>query len=163
MWEPLSFNLQLICPVEHQREEFEKLTRNIKQLELFKEEIDSKLKITKLSTKKAEEEIIRKEMEKKRQDYMIDNMIDQLRKLQEKKELIEQQINNQQKDTRAIMEMVQDATTEIEVINFEKKQLMHQWKSSLVSLQKKEEGYHEIERSIKWALNWQSDLDSNFC
>ncbi len=88
-------------------------------------------------------------MEKKRQDYMIDNMIDQLRKLQEKKELIEQQISNQQKDTKAIMEMVQDATTEIEVINFEKKQLMHQWKSSLVSLQKKEESYHDVERTIK--------------
>jgi ribosomal 50S subunit-recycling heat shock protein len=155
--------LHLLTSDDAEREDLEKTSRTVKQLEIYKLELESSLKVTKRSTKKAEQDILDLELEKKRQDFRIDDMMDNLRRLQEKKDLIQRQIKTQQRDTRTLNEMTMDVGTEIDVlfyssifngqvVQFEKKQLMQQWKSSLINLEKREETLKSVEHGIKYYL-----------
>jgi hypothetical protein len=55
----------------------------------------------------------------------------------------------QQKETKAAVETLQDAATEMEAIQFEKRQLLHQWKSSLIGLQRRDEVLQNVEKGIQ--------------
>lgn len=68
--------------------------------------------------------------------------------MQERRALYEAQLLAQQKETKAALETLHDAATEMEAIRFEKRQLIHQWKSSLIGLQRREETIQEIETEI---------------
>ncbi|KND03997.1 uncharacterized protein SPPG_01445 [Spizellomyces punctatus DAOM BR117] len=135
--------------LDQHKQELEKISRTIKQVDLYNEELRSKILVAKRTTMKAEEDLIKQEQDKKRQDYFVDHLTDQLRKLQERRALYETQLLAQQKETKAAMETLQDAATEMEAIQFEKRQLLHQWKSSLIGLQKREEVLQQIDAGIQ--------------
>ncbi|TPX67959.1 hypothetical protein SpCBS45565_g03525 [Spizellomyces sp. 'palustris'] len=135
--------------VDQHKQELEKISRTIKQVDLYNEDLRSKILVAKRTTMKAEEDLIKQEQDKKRQDYFVDHLTDQLRKLQERRALYETQLLAQQKETKAAMETLQDAATEMEAIQFEKRQLLHQWKSSLIGLQKREEVLQQIDIGIQ--------------
>ena len=151
---------------------------------MYSEEVASKIKLTKRTTLKSEEDILKQEIEKKRQvkfqkiinsfkliiliaqDYFIDKLTDQLKILQERRALYETQLLAQQRETKAAVETLQDANAEMEVfyfqkpssifryflyqvIEYEKKQLLHQWKSSIIGLQRREEVIHQINDGIQ--------------
>lgn len=65
---------------------------------------------------KAEKDIIQHEMEKKKQDFFIDHLTEQLRKLQERRATYDAQFAVQQRETQAAIATLQDAATEMEVI-----------------------------------------------
>ncbi|KAJ3127462.1 Coiled-coil domain-containing protein 40 [Nowakowskiella sp. JEL0407] len=135
--------------LEQHKQELEKISRTLKQVDLYNEELRSKIQVAKRTTLKAEEDIKKQEIEKKRQDYFIDHLTEQLRLLQERRALYETQYIAQQRETKAALETLQDASTEIEAIQFEKKQLLHQWKSSLLGLQRRDEVLEEVLTQIK--------------
>jgi coiled-coil domain-containing protein 40 len=101
--------------LEQHKSEVEKISRKLKQVDLYNEELRSKILVAKRTTLKAEKDINRKEMEKKRQDYFIDHLGEQLRKLQERRDVYETQLHAQQRETKAAVETLQDASTEMEV------------------------------------------------
>lgn len=80
---------------------------------------------------------------------MIDTMMENLRHLQEKKALHEAQVASQERETKVIGEIIRDTTTEIEAVQFEKKQLFQEWKSSLLIFQKREEIHKSVELGIQ--------------
>jgi hypothetical protein len=96
----------------------EKISRTLKQVDLYNEELRSKILVAKRTTLKAEKDIIQQEMEKKRQDFFIDHLTEQLRKLQEKRATYEAQLSVQQRETQAALATLQDAATEMEVYSF---------------------------------------------
>ena len=134
--------------LENHKQELEKISRTIKQVDIYSEDLRSKILVAKRTTLKAEDDLIHQELEKKRQDYFIDHLTEQLRKLQEKRALYETQLLAQQKETKAATETLHDASTEMEAIQFEKRQLLHQWKSSLIGLQKRDDILRQIESGI---------------
>ncbi|KAI9201921.1 uncharacterized protein BJ171DRAFT_569980 [Polychytrium aggregatum] len=135
--------------LEQHKHELEKISRTLQQVDLYNEELRSKILVAKRTTLKAEEDITNQEIEKKRQDYFIDHLTDQLRKLQEKRVLYDNQYLAQQKETHAAIETLQEASTEMEAIQFEKRQLIHQWKSSLIGLQRRQDVLQQIEQGIQ--------------
>ncbi|KAJ1563005.1 Coiled-coil domain-containing protein 40 [Cladochytrium tenue] len=135
--------------LDKHKQELESIAQTLKQVDLYNDELRSKILVAKRTTLKAEEEIIKAETEKKRQDYYIDNLTDQLRRLQERRALYETQLVAQQKETQAAHQTLQDAATEMEAIHFEKRQLVHQWKSSLIGLQRRDEVIRNIESGIQ--------------
>ncbi|KAJ3014618.1 Coiled-coil domain-containing protein 40 [Thoreauomyces humboldtii] len=135
--------------LDHQKQELEKISRTVKQVDLYNEQLRSKILVAKRTTMKAEEDLVKQEQDKKRQDYFIDHLTDQLRRLQERRALFETQLMAQQRETKAALETLQDAATEMEAIQFEKKQLVHQWKSSLIGLQRREEVIQQIDEGIQ--------------
>jgi coiled-coil domain-containing protein 40 len=126
----------------------EKISRTLRQVDLYNAELRSKILVAKRTTLKAEEDIHKQEIEKKRQDYFIDHLAEELRKLQERRALFETQLQAQQHETRAAIETLQDAATEMEAIKFEKRQLVNQWKSSLIGLQKRDDVLLQVEKGL---------------
>ncbi|KAJ3395917.1 Coiled-coil domain-containing protein 40 [Lobulomyces angularis] len=135
--------------LEQHKNELEKMQQTLKQVKLYSDELASKIMVAKRTTLKSEADIIKQEMEKKRQDYHIDNLTEQLRKLQEQRALYETQFVAQQQETKAALETLQDASVEMEAIQYEKRQLLHQWKSSLIGLQRRDEVLEQIKDGIK--------------
>ncbi|TPX41008.1 hypothetical protein SeMB42_g05780 [Synchytrium endobioticum] len=130
------------------RQELEKITSVIKQVELYNEQLKSEIAVARRTTMKAEQDMLKQEMEKKRQDFFIDSLTEKCRGLKEQKILYESQHDAQQRETKAAQETLQDAVTEMEAIQFEKRQLLHQWKSSLLALQRRDEFLNGIEKDI---------------
>ncbi|KAJ3260019.1 Coiled-coil domain-containing protein 40 [Boothiomyces macroporosus] len=134
--------------MEQHQAELEKISRTLKQVDLFGEELRSKILVAKRTTLKAEKDIIKQEIEKKRQDFYIDHLTEHLKKLQEKRMTYDSQILVQQKETQAAIQTLHEASVEMQAIQFEKRQLLNQWKSSLIGLKKREEMLQEIESAI---------------
>ncbi|KAJ3318182.1 Coiled-coil domain-containing protein 40 [Boothiomyces sp. JEL0866] len=126
--------------MEQHQAELEKISRTLKQVDLFGEELRSKILVAKRTTLKAEKDIIKQEIEKKRQDFYIDHLTEQLKKLQEKRMTFDSQILVQQKETQSAVQTLHEASVEM--------QLLNQWKSSLIGLKKREEMLQEIEAAI---------------
>ncbi|KAJ3279437.1 Coiled-coil domain-containing protein 40 [Borealophlyctis nickersoniae] len=102
--------------LEEHKQELEKISRTLRQVDLYNDDLRSKIMVAKRSTLKAEDDLVHQEMEKKRQDYFIDHLTEQLRTLQERRALYETQLIAQQRETKAAMETLQDAATEMEVV-----------------------------------------------
>ncbi|KAI9005959.1 hypothetical protein BC832DRAFT_460595 [Gaertneriomyces semiglobifer] len=135
--------------LDQHKSEMERISRAIKQVDLYNDELRSKILVAKRGTMKAEEDLVKQEQEKKRQDYFIDTLTEQLRKLQERRALYETQLLAQQKETRAALDTLQEAGLEMEAIQFEKRQLLHHWKSSLIGLQRREETLQALSAQIQ--------------
>jgi hypothetical protein len=141
--------------VENQRNELVKINNNIRQFEMYEEELKAKIAFTKRVAFKAEDDMGDVELEKKRQDFFIDRLSDQSRRLQEQLALYEYQIVNQQKESKAAHMTLQDAAAEMEAITFEKKQLLNQWRSSLAALQRRDDMQRSLEKAITYVLAFQ--------
>jgi chromosome segregation ATPase len=146
--EKLSFTNSLCAIVESQKLELEKIDQTIRQCDIYQNELKAKISVTKRVTLKAEEDIGKVEDQKKKQDFLIDHLTTQLRQLQETLATYEIQLLSQQKETGVAHETLQEAAMEMEAIAFEKKQLLGQWKSSLIGLQKRDDMVRSIETSI---------------
>ena len=90
-------------------------------------------------TYKAEENIQNLEKDKKGQDLFIDKLSEQLKRLHEEIGLYDAQIASQRRETESANQTLSEASSEMELIQFEKKQLMQQWKTSLIQLTKRDE------------------------
>ncbi|PWU87815.1 Coiled-coil domain-containing protein 40 [Trypanosoma cruzi] len=84
-------------------------------------------------------------------------MIDVLEKrvilVEEEVATVNTQIESQQKETKRAREILAEALAEMEAINFEKKQLVQQWKSTLIGMQRR----HEAMKKTEEALQQQKD------
>ena len=135
--------------METQKSELAKIHRTIRQFDVYREELESRISLTKRVTLKAEEDISKTEVAKSRQDFYIDQLNEQLRRLREQLALYEYQLENQQKESNAAHATLKDASTEMEAISFEKKQLLNQWKSSLLALQRRDDMLRSLERATE--------------
>nr|XP_009680964.1 PREDICTED: coiled-coil domain-containing protein 40 isoform X3 [Struthio camelus australis] len=97
--------------------------------------------LMKQSTKKAEAEKVQAEMEKKKQDLLVDRLTRKAYELQEQVALFEAQIVAQAEDTKITRQAVNEASMEVQAINMEKKRLMNHWNSSLAGMRQRDEAY----------------------
>ena len=63
-------------------------------------------------------------------------MQDNIKSLHQQSALYTAQLQSQMRETRAAQETLAEAETEMEVVHFEKKQLLAQWKSCLTAIQR---------------------------
>jgi chromosome segregation ATPase len=139
--------------VETKKAELNKLHRTLRQFDVYREELQSQISLTKRVTLKAEDDIAKTEIDKRRQDFYIDQLNEQLRRLREQMSLYEYQLDTQQKESAAAHTTLLDASTEMEAISFEKKQLLNQWKSSLLALQRREDMLRSLESAVEYISN----------
>lgn len=136
--------------LEQHKKNVEKMNSTLKQVRLYSQDLDSKIMVAKRTTLKAEADIIKQEMEKRKQDYYIDGLTNQLRLLQEQRALYETQFVAQQQETRLAMETLHDAAVEMEAVQYEKRQLLQQWKSSLLGVERRETHLQTIKKEIEY-------------
>jgi hypothetical protein len=95
--------------------------------------------VARAATYKAEEQVQLLEKEKKQQDLLIDDLMRSTKQLEDQIELRTAQVESQKVETRGAMDVLKEAGQEMERIRFEKKQLIAQWKSSLLAVERRDE------------------------
>eukprot|EP00976_Prorocentrum_cordatum_P029122 592473-Prorocentrum_minimum.AAC.1 len=87
--------------VEKFHVELDKLNGTLKQIEAYNEQMKNEIAVTRRATYVAEESVTNMEKEKKEQDFLIDNLQEQLKRLHQQHQLYEAQLVAQQRETRA--------------------------------------------------------------
>ena len=128
--------------------ELDALNVTLRQIIEYNEEMKGEIAVTRRAAYKAEENIGKLENKKMTQDLLIDSLNEQIKRLHEEVALYEAQRLSQAQETKAAQDTLNDATKEMGAIDFEKKQLMQRWKSSLIGLQRRDEALQKMHDSI---------------
>ena len=123
--------------IQASSDELTKLNISIKQIENYDEEMKSDINVTKNVTYKAEENILKKEKEKKIQDYLIANLKEEIGKLTQNKSYMEAQLESQKAQTAEARQILELSEIEMDKIKASKKNLFEQWKECLSQIEVK--------------------------
>jgi len=140
--------------------ELDQLHMTLRQVETYNDQMKSEIAVTRRATYKAEESINTLESGKKQQDILIDSLNEQLRHAQEELALTETQLVAQGGETSVARQTLKDASAEMEAINFEKKQLLQQWKVALIGMQRRDEALQATEEALVKQREQEMALDS---
>ncbi|NWI95933.1 CCD40 protein, partial [Pitta sordida] len=121
------------------------------------QDMHHKILVMKQSSKKAEAEKIQAEVEKKKQDFLVEQLTRRVFELQEQIALLEAQLVAQAQDTRVTRQAVTEAGLEVQAINMEKKRLINHWNSSLAGVKQRDEAYVTTQELLS---NYRCDLKS---
>jgi hypothetical protein len=126
-----------------------KLNRTLKQIEEYNKELESATQITKRTTYRAEENIAQKEQQKKQQDFLIDHLNEQLKKLKEQKIIIDAQLIAQKEETKAARDILKEAEVEMENILSSKKNVLDRWQKSLLEMQRRDKALQVAREALR--------------
>ena len=143
--------------LEKNQADLSQLEVTLRQVSNYNDELKGEVAVTRRATYKAEEAISKLEKAKTDQDIYIDTLNENLKRAQEQRALYEAQYASQAAETQAAVDTLRDATKEMETIEFEKKQLMQQWKSSLIGMRRRDEALS----ATTTAIHEQLDQDRN--
>ena len=136
-------------------DDLSKLNKMLKQIEDYNTDVKSQIQVTRRTTYRAEENIMNLEKQKKKQDFLIDHMNEEIKKLNEQKIIIEAQLISQREETRAAQQILKEAYVEMENIVASKKNLLERWQKCLLEMQRRD---HALQ-VIRDALNAQHELN----
>lgn len=140
--------------------ELDALSATLRQVELYNDEMKSEIAVTRRATYKAEENVTSLEKDKKGQDIYIDSLNEQLKGLDENLALYEAQMVSQKQETAAASDTLLEASKEMESISFEKKQLLQQWKSSLIGMQRRDEALQATHDALRKQKEQEVSMDA---
>ncbi|KAM9371460.1 coiled-coil domain-containing protein 40 [Phaethornis superciliosus] len=137
--------------------QIENLALHLFYMQNVEQDMQHNILLMKRSTKKAEAEKFQAEMEKKKQDLLVDRLTRKSYELQEQIALFEAQLVAQAEDTKATRQAANEACMEIQAINMEKKRLMGHWNSSLAGMKQRDEAYNAAQELLS---KYRDDLKS---
>ena len=140
--------------------ELDQLNMTLRQVEAYNEQMKSEIAVTRRATYKAEESITALESGKRSQDVLIDSLNEKLKRAQEELAENEAQLLAQRGETTAAATTLKQAATEMEAINFERKQLLQQWKSALIGMQRRDEALQATEDALLKQREQEMAIDS---
>jgi len=120
----------------------------VRQVAEFLEETKEEIAVMRRATHKTEETVSDLERKKQEQDLFIDKKVAKVRQLEEEVALLEEQLNSQNNETQAAEDTLREASKEMQGTQFEKKQVVQQWKSALIALQRRDEAYQAMLQTI---------------
>ncbi|NXH83891.1 CCD40 protein, partial [Edolisoma coerulescens] len=137
--------------------QIENLALQLFYVQNMDQDMHHRLLLMKQSAKRAEAERIQAEVEKKKQDLLLDQLTRRVYELQEQIALFEAQLVAQAEDTKVTRQEVSEAGLEVQAINMEKKRLMDHWNSSLAGMKQRDEAYVISQELLS---NYRRDLKS---
>ncbi|KAG1659381.1 hypothetical protein FOA52_007844 [Chlamydomonas sp. UWO 241] len=146
--------------VEKHAQELDRLGATLKQIEAYNEEMKSEIAVTRRAAYAAESQVQKLEREKMEQDVRIEGMQESIKSLGQTLQLHSAQLEAQKRETRAALETLAEAESEMESVHFEKKQLVAQWKSSLAAIQKRDEALSEIQGALRDQAQQQMTMEN---
>merc|ERR1711871_1935197 len=129
--------------------ELDKVNLTLRQVEQYNEQMRGEIAVTRRATYKAEEDLSGLEKKKKWQDLYIDAQHDKIKQLEEQLALFDAQLESQKAETKAAHDTLHEAAEEMQAINYEKRTLLQQWKSSLIALQRRDEALQQTESELR--------------
>ena len=109
----------------------------------------SEIAVTRRTTYRVEENVVNLEKSKKKQDLLIDNMNEEIKRLNEQKTLYQAQLISQKEETAAAKNTLKEAAIEIERIVLSKKMLLEDWQKSIFGMQQRDNALQQIKELIK--------------
>ncbi|KDO22396.1 hypothetical protein SPRG_11348 [Saprolegnia parasitica CBS 223.65] len=128
--------------------ELDALNATLRQVEAYNQEMKSEIARNQRAAHKAEETVSTLEKEKKKQDLFIDKLAEEVKFLKEQTTLFASQLKVQKQETIAAEETLKEAAKQMEATAFEKKQLMQQWKSSLIGMSQRDQALMATQAAI---------------
>eukprot|EP00438_Fugacium_kawagutii_P026884 Skav217497 [mRNA] locus=scaffold2951:71854:86651:- [translate_table: standard] len=101
-------------------DELNQLNITVRQVQEYNDQMKAEIQVTRRATYKAEDHIKQMEDVKTKQDLLIDSMNEDIKRLTDKKALLDSQISAQKQETEAAMATLREASREMEAIQFEK-------------------------------------------
>ncbi|KAH8063069.1 hypothetical protein JL722_2227 [Aureococcus anophagefferens] len=140
--------------------ELDAVNDTLRQVEKYNEEMRKEIAVTKRATYKAEENVQSLEHAKKGQDLYINSLDERVRQLGEQIAVHETQLAKQKAESDEARGMLAETGQEMELIAFEKKQLIQQWKASLVQLTRRDEALSAATQTLQAARMELRDLQT---
>jgi len=135
--------------LEKHQQELDGLNQTLRHVEKYNQDMKDEIAVARRATYKAEEQVTGLEKRKQYQDLYIDNLNEQMKTISEQVALHKSQLESQKKETNTAKVTMSEALVEMEAIVFEKKQLMQQWKSSLIGIQRRDEALQATNEALK--------------
>merc|ERR1719230_547363 len=142
------------------QDEQNQLNITLRQVEEYNEQMKAEIQVTRRATYKAEDHIQQEEKLKVKQDHLVDTMNEDIKRMTEQKALLEAQLVAQKQETEAATATLREASREMEAIEFEKKQLLQQWRSSLVGMQRRDEALQNVQQALKEQAEMELAVES---
>ena len=146
--------------VNKAQDELNQLNRTLNQVEEYNRQMTSEIAVTKTTTYTAEENVVRLEKDKKKQDLLIDTMNEEMKRLTEQANLIQAQIISQSDETQAARKTLEEANSEMEKIIESKKELMNQWQELLRMMKKRDEALQSVHDKMRELQDREASVDS---
>lgn len=140
--------------------DLDKLSETLMKVEQFNEQIQSEIQIERRAAYKAEDDITRLEKAKLKQDQLVDALNERIKSLSEQHAALSAQVAAQRDETKLARNTLSEALTEMEAISFEKKQLVQQWKTSIIGMQRRDEAMRATEEALNEQKEALQALDS---
>lgn len=121
--------------------ELDGLAATLRATQRHNEEAAAELAAAKRATYATEGAVATAERAKQEQDFLIDSMQAQLRRLGCTAQLQGGALEAQRGETRAAQDMLAQALASMEGVAFEKKQLLGQWRTSLAAMAKRDAAF----------------------
>ncbi|CAK85690.1 unnamed protein product (macronuclear) [Paramecium tetraurelia] len=131
------------------QDELSKLTKTLHTIENYNNQMQAEIQQTRRIVYRGEENVQALEKDKKKQDYLIDQMNEEIKRLTEQKTILMDQLISQSKETENARQTMKDAQAEMEKIIASKKNLMERWQKSLVRMQRMDNALQEIREAYK--------------
>ena len=135
--------------VERATDELSKLNVTINFMREHNTELKSELKLTQRTTHRTEENIVNLEKNKKEQDILIDQMNEEIKRLNDQINILDAQIIAQEGQTEEAKIILRDATIEMDKIITSKKNLMDHWKKAIFEIQEKDKNLQKMKDALK--------------
>lgn len=127
-----------------------------------KEDIRGDIAVIRRATEKAEMDKTKFEVEKQKQDLIVNRLEEKEARYIEDIALYQSQLHNQLKETKAAREALNEARMETEAIEKEKNQLMQNWTSCLIGMKRRDEAHSQMSSAIRfiWCFFCSPKLDN---
>ncbi|EPY23650.1 coiled-coil domain-containing protein 40 [Strigomonas culicis] len=140
---------EMQAQLKKHQDELTKLTETYQKVENFNEELKNQVALEKNAAHKTESDITQLERDKMRQDALVVSLQTQIHNLENQSASIQEQIQTQKTETKLARDTLAEAVSEMEAINMEKKQLVQQWRSSLIGMQRRLDALKKTEEALQ--------------
>ncbi|NWU89932.1 CCD40 protein, partial [Upupa epops] len=139
----------------------ESLALRLFYAEHMDEDVRHRLLLTEQSRKRAEADKSQAEVEKRKQDLLLERLTRQACELREQIALSQAQSAAQAEDTRLTRQAVSEALMEMQAINVEKKQLLKHWGTSLAGVKQRDEALAAAQELLSKYRHELRSLEAN--
>ncbi|CBZ49504.1 putative M protein [Neospora caninum Liverpool] len=138
-----------VTKLNNAQHELNELKFAVSQAQTYNEQLEADIKLKRREMYKENATLQRRETEKMQQDFLIDELKEKLRDLNDQKCLYENQAAVQTTKIEAARAALHEAQREIEAVAADKQRLLQQWRSSVVGMQRREEALQTVKQMAK--------------
>lgn len=114
--------------------------------------MQSEIEVTRQTTYRAEENVVNLEKTKKKQDFLIDMMNEEIKRLTEQKTILTAQLISQKEETEQAKQILKEAHLEMQKIIASKKNLLERWQKALFNMHRRDNALQAIKEALKYLL-----------